>query len=85
MPRWWMNIVTGPDNLTVSIGRVLSLVLFVNMLLVLPMVVTGVAIVQKIRFADIVAALPQISGYVVSVGITIAGMIGLTNHTEPRP
>ena len=44
----WTDIITGPNNQTVAIGRVLGLIVFAVFVLTLPAIAIGVYFCQKV-------------------------------------
>lgn len=83
--KWFTDILTGPNNATIAIGRVLGLVLFVNLLLVVPAVIVGVLLFQHSQWDTWEKFLASMIGYVAGVGATVTGIITLTHPTEPKP
>lgn len=81
--KWISQIVTGPDNQTIAIGRSLGLIIFIIFLVVVPVVtLIGVAkgLAPAAEWNQIVGGLQV---YVPSIALSIAGLVGLTGHTEP--
>lgn len=82
---WFHQVLTGPDNRTVAIGRVIGVVLAMALLLVVPLVAvatTACGITAAATWSTLLAALAL---YVPGVTIAITGMIWGTNPTEPKP
>lgn len=83
--KWLSDILTGPNNETLAIGRALGVILFICALMVLPAFLLGLAWRQKTDFLAIMGLLPTIGSYIGLVVASITGLIRLTNATEPKP
>lgn len=81
---WWTRLMSGADNRTPAIGRVLGAVLFVNLLCMLPAVIVGVLLMQKAVWETWRSLLMALTGYAPSMVGSIALLIRVTNATEPR-
>ncbi len=83
-PGWWTRLMSGADNQTPAIGRVLGALLFVNLLCVLPAVIVGVLLMQKAGWETWRGLLLTLTGYAPSTTGAIALLVRVTNATEPR-
>ena len=80
---WWTRLMSGADNSTPAIGRVLGAVLFLNLLCVLPAVIVGVMVLQKAAWETWRSLLMALTGYAPSMVGSITLLIRATNATEP--
>jgi hypothetical protein len=91
-PPFWLGLLSGRDNQTPAIGRVLGavigLVLVVDLLVGLPTLVACVLLLQKVApqtwFAFMGALTPYITAGAVAIGGLVGGLIAGTAFTEPR-
>ncbi len=81
---WWTRLMSGADNRTPAIGRVLGAVLFLNLLCAVPAVIVGVLLMQKAAWETWRGLLVALTGYAPSIVGAIALLIRVTNPTEPR-
>lgn len=81
---WWSKLLSGSDNTTPAIGRVLGALLFVNLLTILPAVVVGVLLTQGVRWDVWSAVFMALVAYVPSIVGSITVLIRVTNSTEPK-
>ena len=82
---WLRALLSGADNETPAIGRVLGVVLFINLLLILPAVVAAALWGRRVEPRVWFEFLSALGGYVPLAGATVAGIIGGTAFTEPHP
>lgn len=86
---WWKTLLTllmsGPDNSTPAIGRVLAAMLSLNCFAILPAFMLGIAVSQKVKFGDLVSMLPQITIFIGGTVASVVALIRVTNPTEPKP
>jgi hypothetical protein len=80
---WWVLLLSGADNRTPAIGRVLGAVVCVHLLVVLPAVIVGALVAQKAAWATWAALLAALTAYAPALIAAIAGLIRWTNPTEP--
>ena len=82
--NWFKQILTGQDNETIAIGRLLGILIAIIFIFVLP---SGAALAMAFSntgheiWAMLLDKLPV---YLTSVILSVAGLIGLTSHSEPR-
>ncbi len=79
------EILSGTDNQTPAIGRVLGLVVFVNLLLILPAIVVGAMVARHVDPKDWFGLFQALQGYVPIVVIAVVGLVSGTAFTEPKP
>ena len=77
--------LTGADNKTVAIGRLISMAIAVALLKGLPAAAAGSIIVRKVPVADWQALFLALSAYVPAVVGGIVALIRMTASTEPQP
>jgi hypothetical protein len=81
----WVNqIITGADNQTVAIGRVLGIIVAVLFLVFLPsaaVVSIGLGWISADSWQVIFT---QLTTYEPAIALSIAGLIGLTAFSEPK-
>ncbi len=82
-PSWWTLLMSGADNRTPAIGRVLGALLFAVLLLMLPAVIVGVLLLRGVDWPIWAALLSSLIPYVPAMVGTIAGLIRWTHPTEP--
>lgn len=83
MPNWLKSLLTGKDNETVAIGRVLGLMVFTLFLIVGPTVGYLAVRLGQMSAADFGMFLDKIPNYVTMISMAVAGLIGLTSFSEP--
>ncbi len=83
--NWLTSLLSGKDNSSIAIGRVLGLILFVNLLVGLPAVVACVLWLQKVKPETWFAYLTALTVYVPAIIAATAGIIAGTAFTEPKP
>jgi uncharacterized membrane protein len=81
---WWRHIITGQDNTTVSIGRVLGLILFALFVVLVPLSAV-VTLIKGVPAAEWGLLLDKLPTYLLAVCAAASGLIGLTGFTEPKP
>jgi hypothetical protein len=82
---WLVTLLSGPDNRSIAIGRVLGGLLFVNLLICLPAAIALALWLQKSDAGAWFAFLAALSAYVPAIGLAVAGLVAGTAFTEPRP
>lgn len=81
---WWHNIITGPDNATVSIGRILGLIVFALFIVGLPLIAV-VTVAKGMIGADAWGQLlDKLQVYVPSLLVSIGLLIGISGTTDPK-
>jgi len=90
---WWRRLLSGADNLSPAIGRVLAFVVVLTVLafliIGLPSLAACALWLQKVAPEKWLALMTTLMAYVPAVltalGAFATGLIALTNQTEPRP
>ena len=82
---WLGLLLSGPDNQTPAIGRVLGALICIALLLVLPGVVVGALMAQGVKWDVWAALFSALTFYVPAVIGGITALIRVTNPTEPQP
>lgn len=79
------QILTGSDNETYAIGRILGIIQFVVFLLILPLA-AGLALGNGwVSDESLRIMFESLTVYVPAVAFSVAAMIGLTQFAEPKP
>lgn len=78
------DFLTGANNESLAIGRVLGTILFVNVLLLLPGVIGGVLVLRKVDAATWFNFLTALTIYVPAMIVAVGGLIAGTAFTEPK-
>ncbi len=81
---WVKQALTGADNETVAIGRLIGLVITFVLLVCIPVAAVGSVIAGKVPVSDWSTLLPVLAIYVPAVVGAVAGLIWGTNGTEPK-
>lgn len=81
---WWTLLLSGADNRTPAIGRVLAALLFLNLLCALPAVIVGVLLARHEAWPTWSALLLALTAYAPAMVGSITVLIRATNATEPR-
>lgn len=79
------QILTGSDNETYAIGRVLGIVQFAVFLIFLPIGAWVSLSKGWIDGASLQTLFGSLTTYVPAVAVSVAAMIGLTQFAEPKP
>lgn len=81
---WWKQVITGRDNETVAIGRVLGIVVAVVFLFLVP--IASIILLERnaISAAEWSAIFQQLTVYVPAILVSVGGVIGLTASSEPK-
>lgn len=82
---WLTRLLSGTDNQTPAIGRVLGAVLFINLLTALPAVVVGVLLAQGVKWDVWSSVFMALVAYVPAIVGSITVLIRVTHPTEPDP
>lgn len=83
-PGWMRNIITGPDNETVALGRVMGIIVFVLFIIALPLVsviVIAKGVTPASEWGVVYDKLPT---YLSMILLSIGGLVGLTAFGEPK-
>lgn len=91
-PPFWRGLLSGRDNRSPAIGRVLGavigLLLVADLLLGLPTLIAGVFVLQKVPpatwFAFMGALTPYVTALALAIGGLVGGLIAGTAFTEPK-
>ena len=81
---WWRNIITGPDNTTVSIGRVLGIIVFILFVMIVPSLAVITVLKGIVGATDWTAILASMQVYIPAVILSVGGLIGLTAPSDPK-
>ncbi|WP_353229672.1 hypothetical protein [Novosphingobium sp.] len=82
---WLKQALTGADNETVAIGRLIGMAIAIVLLILLP-VAAAATVVTKTASVDTWATLlAALQVYVPLIVAAIGGLIWGTNGTEPKP
>jgi len=81
---WLRQALTGADNQTVAIGRLIGFAIAIVLLICLPVTAAGAVLLGMVPdpWASLMAALQV---YVPLIVAAIGGLIWGTNSTEPKP
>ena len=82
---WWRQIITGPDNCTVSIGRILGLIVFTLFVIGMPSVAIITVWRGIISASDWSSLFDKLQVYVPALILSVGGLIGLTSGSDPKP
>ena len=83
--HWLKQALTGPDNETMAIGRLIGMAIAIVLMIGLPVSAAG-TVVLKLASVDTWATLfTALQLYVPAVALSIGGLIFGTNPTEPKP
>jgi hypothetical protein len=80
--KFFNDILTGPDNATLAIGRVLGAVLFINLILVFPAMIGGLLFLQKVEPPVWFAFMDKLMVYVPAMVLSAWGLIRGTAAVE---
>jgi hypothetical protein len=83
--NWLKQALTGADNQTVAIGRLVGLAVAVALLIVLPLTAAATVIRGTVPVEAWQTLLGALGIYVPLVVAAIGGLIWGTNSTEPKP
>ena len=84
MKNWLNQILTGANNQTLAIGRVLGIIMAIVFLFILPSIAVVAIALKWMTADDWHMIFRELTTYEPAVAISIAGMIGLTAFSEPR-
>jgi len=92
-PPFWLGLMSGRDNRSPAIGRVLGavigLVLVLDLMVGLPSLIAGVFVLQHVApavwFAFLGAMTPYVTALALAIGGLVGGLIAGTAFTEPPP
>jgi len=80
---WFKHILTGKDNETVAIGRVLGLIVFALFIVTVPIIAVVTLRAGSVSGADWKAVFEAMQVYVPAILLSVAGLIGITSASEP--
>lgn len=82
--RFWQGLLSGKDNQTPAIGRVLAAVVILNLAIVLPGVAVGWMLHQAgLSMDDWKGLFLTLTAYVPAILAASTGLVRLTAPTEP--
>lgn len=92
-PGFWLSLLSGRDNRSPAIGRVLGavigLLLVIDLLVGLPSLIAGIFLLQGVKpetwFALLGALVPYVTALALAIGGLVGGLIAGTAFTEPKP
>jgi tetrahydromethanopterin S-methyltransferase subunit F len=82
---WLKQALTGADNATVAIGRLIGMAVSVVLLILLPIVAMITTLFNAVPVDRWAALLTALQLYVPLIVGGITGLIWGTNPTEPKP
>lgn len=82
--NWWTQILTGADNSTLAIGRVLGIAVALVFLFVVPLAGCAVLVKHMISADEWAAIIDKLTIYVPAILLAVGGTIGLTAPSEPK-
>lgn len=78
------DLLTGRDNETLAIGRVLGLIVFGVFLIGVPIGALALLVLDKLTAEEWTAVTASLQVYVPAICLAVAGMIGMTANAEPK-
>lgn len=81
---WWRQIITGKDNQTVAIGRVMGLIVFGLFIVALPCAAVFTLAKGMVNGDDWSKTMASLQVYVPAILLSVGGLIGLTMGSEPK-
>lgn len=81
---WLQSLLTGRDNETIAIGRVLGLIVFAVFLIAVPIGALALLVIDKLTAEEWTAVTTSLQVYVPAICLAVAGLIGLTANAEPK-
>ena len=82
----WINqALTGPDNETVAIGRLIGFIIAIVLLVGLPITATATIIAGVVKVDTWSSFMSALQVYVPLIVAAIGGIVWGTNSTEPKP
>lgn len=82
---WLKDALTGADNETVAIGRLIGLAVTVVLLIALPTFAAFTIYEDRIPVTTWTAFMAALEVYVPAICVAVAGLVWGTNSTEPKP
>lgn len=82
---WLGKLLSGSDNVTPAIGRVIALFVVAFFLLVAPSIALGSLLANHIKPPEWPAIFGALGLYVAAVIAPVTALIAGTNFTEPKP
>lgn len=83
--HWLKQALTGPDNQTIAIGRLIGFVIGAVLLILIPLTATATVIAGIVKVEIWAALLSALQLYVPLIVGAIGALIWGTNSTEPKP
>ena len=83
--NWLKQILTGADNATVSIGRVMGLIVFGVFIVAVPIAAVVTLAKGLIAGDDWSKVFASLEVYIPAILLSVGGLIGLTAPSEPKP
>ena len=83
--NWLKQALTGADNSTIAIGRLIGFVIALVLLIALPVAATATLIKGGVPVSIWRELFEALGIYVPLVTAAITGLIRVTNATEPKP
>ena len=81
----WLNqALTGPDNRTVAIGRLIGMAIAVVLLILLPVASAATVVVGVVKVETWATFYEALQTYTPLVVAAVGGLIWGTNSTEPK-
>jgi len=82
--NWFRDIVTGKDNQTVAVGRVMGLIVFGLFIVALPCAAVLTLAKGLVNGDDWTKIMGSLQVYVPAILLSVGGLIGLTMGSEPK-
>ncbi len=82
---WLRQALSGPDNCTIAIGRLIGMAIAIVLLIGVPVAAAATIITGKVLVVTWTTFFPVLGGYVIMVTGAIGALIWGTNGTEPKP
>ena len=82
---WIKQILTGPDNETLAIGRVVGSAAAAVLLIGVPVVATASVLKASVPVDQWQTLFSALTLYVPAAALAVGGLIYGTNFTEPKP
>jgi len=82
---WMMQALTGADNRTVAIGRLIGFAIALVLLIGLPITAAATIIAGLVKVEVWAAFMAALQVYTPLVVAAIGGLVWGTSSTEPRP
>lgn len=82
--NWFRDIITGKDNQTVAIGRLMGLIVFTLFIVGLPCAAVLTLAKGLVNGDDWTKIMTSLQVYVPAILLSVGGLIGLTMGSEPK-